>query len=170
MLSKTYKCGINFGSFVAWIFLLSVITIGFVASIFSSYGLNTDWYQQLTKAPWQPPNWVFTLVWILLYVLIGLTTYTGVCSDNLGIVFGSLVVIGLLFNGLWTFVYFVMQEVGYPFWIIMALTIIVLIQIIYMLCQNNRPAKITGGLLILYLLWLVYASSLNGYQYFNAKL
>lgn len=36
--------------------------------------MNTyEWYQQLLKPAWAPPSWLFSPVWIVLYVIIAIS-------------------------------------------------------------------------------------------------
>ena len=30
-----------------------------------------EWYQELRRPSWTPPNWAFPLVWSILYIAIG---------------------------------------------------------------------------------------------------
>jgi tryptophan-rich sensory protein len=158
-----YQRGITFSDFLFWELLVIVIALGFVASIWTGPGTTSEWYQNLSQAPWNPPSWVYTLIWTVLYILIGLTAYTGIKSDPRIYVFGLLFIIGMILNVLWAFIFFAVQSIIGGFVILMILDLVVLAQCIYLLCQTNRPAKITGGLLFIYLIWLVYATSLNGY-------
>ena len=34
-----------------------------------------EWYQKLKKAPWTPPNYVFGVVWTILYLLMAISAY-----------------------------------------------------------------------------------------------
>ncbi len=97
-----------------------------------------------------------------MYLLISLTGYSGIKADPRRIVFGGLFVIGLLLNVLWTIVFTYQQNITGGFIIIIILDVVVLTQIIYLLTCKNKPARVTGGLLVIYLIWLAYATSLNG--------
>ena len=34
-----------------------------------------DWYKTLKKAPWTPPNYVFGIIWPILYLLMFISAY-----------------------------------------------------------------------------------------------
>ena len=50
-----------------------IIIAGFVilvALLGSHYSvMNRDWYDQLIKPPWQPPNWAFPIAWNIIFIL-----------------------------------------------------------------------------------------------------
>ncbi|MDH3796458.1 MAG: tryptophan-rich sensory protein, partial [Flavobacteriaceae bacterium] len=42
-----------------------VLNFGALAlgSLFTNMGISSDWYSELSKAPWTPPGWVFGAAW-----------------------------------------------------------------------------------------------------------
>lgn len=55
------------------VFPVVLLGLGFGSSFLSDSGNNNEWYNKLAKAPWTPPGWVFSVVWSMLYVLLGVT-------------------------------------------------------------------------------------------------
>ncbi|MCC5833994.1 MAG: tryptophan-rich sensory protein [Opitutales bacterium] len=60
-----------------WIFrtiwIVALLLLGsFLTSLFVSSGPDS-WYAGLDKVPWTPPSWVFSPVWISLYILMGIS-------------------------------------------------------------------------------------------------
>lgn len=47
---------------------------GFIGSVFTMPAIGM-WYAGLKKPFFTPPNWIFGLVWISLFLLIGVATY-----------------------------------------------------------------------------------------------
>ncbi|HRP59901.1 MAG TPA: tryptophan-rich sensory protein, partial [Vicingus sp.] len=47
--------------------LLNFAALG-LGSLFTSGAVTGDWYQQLNKAPWTPPGWVFGAAWTSIMV------------------------------------------------------------------------------------------------------
>ena len=45
-----------------------VYAVAFIGSLFTSQGVNTDWYESI-KPSMTPPNWVFPIVWNILFFL-----------------------------------------------------------------------------------------------------
>lgn len=159
-----FKRGINFAEYFFWTLLIVVIALGFIASLYTSYGINSGWYATVPKPSWVPPQWVFVLVWTILYLLIGVTAYTGIRSDPWILPFGLLFIVGIALNVLWTVVYFGLQSITGGFAILIILDIVVLLQILYLFFLRNNPSVITSAFLLIYLAWLCYATAVNGYQ------
>lgn len=61
-----------------------------------------DWYAQLKKPWFNPPNWLFGPVWTILYLLMGLA---GARVGHDPLCFG-LFALQLFLNGIWSFVFF----------------------------------------------------------------
>ncbi|WP_454697686.1 TspO/MBR family protein [Arthrobacter humicola] len=126
---------------------------------------NVDgWYATADKAPWSPPNWVFGPVWTLLYTAMAVAAWlvwrrraqrTGPALAAYGVQLGL--------NLSWTPVFFSLYPVmgTAALWlglvIIIALVIAVTVTVLYF-----GPISRTAGLLLLpYISWLVFATSLN---------
>jgi benzodiazapine receptor len=162
---------ISFAEPLFWQILLIIIALALLASQFTNEGLLTAWYDELPQAPWRPPTWLFTFAWTLLYLIIAVTAYIGIKLDPLWIVFGILVTIGMFLNVLWCFVFFTSQNIYGGFAVIVLLDIVVALQIIYLFlaaAKTRRPALwVSGALLLLYLVWGIYATTINGYITFT---
>ena len=52
------------------IFLFLIINFGglFIGGLFTGEGVPSDWYQNLNKAPWTPPGWVFGAAWTTIMI------------------------------------------------------------------------------------------------------
>ncbi len=125
-----------------------------------TYPEIATWYAGLTKPWWTPPSWVFPVVWNALYVMMALSLWllwdrsaTG-NARNFAI---GLFLAQLALNAVWSPVFFGLHMTGLALAIIAALGV-VLVAAIYRSLPVNRVA---GLLLVPYLLWIVYASSLN---------
>lgn len=158
--TKTYAKGINFSDILFWELFIIVIGIGLVAAVYTSIGLSSHWYQTLSLPWWSPPEWLFTLMWIISFCLIGLTGYAGVRADNPRYIFSGLFAVGLIVNVMFAFWFFWYQNIVVGYSLLVLLTVVVLIQIIYLSTLKNRPGRISGGCLTLFLLWLIYLISI----------
>ena len=47
---------------------------GIIGSVFNVSNIST-WYEGLLKPDFNPPNWLFGPIWILLYTLIGIAAF-----------------------------------------------------------------------------------------------
>ena len=52
------------------ILLFLIINFGglFIGGLFTGEGVPSDWYQNLNKAPWNPPGWVFGAAWTTVMI------------------------------------------------------------------------------------------------------
>lgn len=128
------------------------------------------WYATADKAPWSPPNWVFGPVWTVLYTAMAVAAWLVWRSRAEGIRPAlTAYAVQLVLNLLWTPVFFGLYPVlGTPalwiaFVIIVALAVAVSVTVLYF-----GPISRAAGLLLLpYLAWIVFASSLNLWMALN---
>jgi len=145
------------GIFVA--FLLLPVLVGVTASMATATSVTT-WYAGLEKPFFSPPNWLFGPVWTLLYVLMGVSSYLvfirpASAERKIGLdVYG----VTLVLNFAWSFLFFYFRSPG------MALVDIVILWffILGMIIQFYRVRPVAGLLQIPYLLWVTFATMLNG--------
>ena len=82
-------------------------TVGYLSSFATRSSVNT-WYKYLNKPPFNPPDWIFMPVWIILYFLMGISfgiffSYSfEKDTKRLGI---TAFVLQLFFNGMWSLVF-----------------------------------------------------------------
>ena len=118
-----------------------------------------EWYTDLNRAPWNPPNLVFPIAWTILYVLIAIAGWIIAKAGKPILV--TLWWLQLAFNAAWSWLFFGEQ------WILLALVDLALILSIvgYLVyrCRADLDTRTAGNLLIPYLAWLALALSLNAY-------
>jgi tryptophan-rich sensory protein len=150
------KRGINWKVLI--ISFLFVFGIAYIGSIFTSSQTNSDWYQSI-KPSITPPNWVFPIVWNILFILIALSLYLAWThadkrqKKKVAFVFG----VNLLLNAFWSYLFFYKQNPQAGFYEI----ILILFSIIWMLMITRKINKTSFYLLIPYLLWVSFASVIN---------
>ncbi|PIO08007.1 TspO protein [Candidatus Pacearchaeota archaeon CG10_big_fil_rev_8_21_14_0_10_34_12] len=141
--------------------LAIVYGISFVGSLFTSSTVNSDWYDSV-KPSITSPNWVFPVVWNILFFLIALSLYFAWTSTRkkdkstkkrIAIIFG----INLFLNVAWSFLFFRIQN---PLWAFFEL-IVLWFSIISMLVLTWRIKKLSFYFLIPYSLWVSFAGILN---------
>lgn len=138
-------------------FVLVSLAAGFIGS-FGTAGNIETWYTTLVQPSWTPPNWVFGPVWTTLYVLMGVAAYLVSQSKKLG---KSLVLwlflAHLALNAFWSIAFFGMHELLLSFIVIMLLwAIIIVLSVLFW-----RYSRTATYLMVPYLLWVTYASTLN---------
>jgi benzodiazapine receptor len=138
-------------------FILISLAAGFIGSFFTMDQIPT-WYQSLTLPSWTPPNWVFGPVWTLLYVLMGTSAYLVSRSKKLGKSFALwLFLAHLVVNLFWSIAFFGMQEILLGLFVILLLLFLILV----LMKLFSRYSRTAVWLLVPYLLWVSYATSLN---------
>lgn len=121
--------------------------------------MNLDWYHNLNKPFLNPPDWIFTPVWTILYVLILVAfiilLFNKVCKNKVKpiILFAT----QLILNLMWTPAFFYFQNIKLGLIIVFALwaTILLTIRAFY------KCSKVAAILLIPYFLWVSFALYLN---------
>lgn len=125
-------------------------------------GLSSTWYKNLKKARWQPPSFVFQ-IWNLLYACIALAGWFAVRKNLYGAWYYhaslSFWIVQLLANAAWSPVFFGLRE---P---LLALGILVLTLLFAGLTMGVFfvYVAVSGYLFIPYVLWLIFAFTLNLY-------
>lgn len=131
---------------------------GGIGSLLTQPSIPT-WYESLAKPSWTPPNWIFAPVWTALYIMMGTAAWlvwrqAGFAKARFQL---ALFGIQLLLNVAWSGVFFGLQRPGLAF-----LEIVVLwCAICATMMAFWRTNRVAGWLLLPYLAWVTYASSLN---------
>jgi len=131
---------------------------GIIGSVFTLASVPT-WYQDLVKPVWNPPSWIFGPVWIILYVLMGIAAYLvwqqkDVAGAKLAL---SIYGVQLVFNALWSIIFFGLKNPGFAF-----IEIIVLLGLIIITTILFWRINTWAGILFLpYILWTSFAVFLN---------
>lgn len=131
------------------------LAVGFI----SGRSAPGEWYHELAKPSWTPPNWIFAPVWTLLYIMMGVGAWliwrqAGFSAAALPL---GVFLLQLLLNGLWSWFFFGLQNPGLAFIDIVLLWIVILATMILFWSRQT-----TAGMLILpYFVWVGYASALN---------
>jgi tryptophan-rich sensory protein len=131
---------------------------GVIGSVFTTPAIS-GWYSSLEKPAFNPPNWIFAPVWILLYLLMGVTLY--ILWQNLpkgeakiALVFFT---IQLVLNVLWSVIFFGFKLPMVAFIEILFLWVFILLTMI----KSSKVSKIPVYLLLPYILWVNFAAILN---------
>lgn len=132
---------------------------GLIGTIFTVDSIP-GWYAGLNKPALNPPNWLFGPVWIILYLMMGISMFIVWKEDlkNKEIKSAFIIfILQLIFNAAWSVVFFGMQSPAGGLVVIVILWILILITIL----RFMKISRVAGILLIPYLLWVSFATYLN---------
>ena len=134
------------------VFLFACMAAGLTGSLFPP----GEWYSELNKPVWTPPNWVFPVAWPILYLLM---SYSGATLANLESAGSALALwaLQISLNTLWTPVFFGLKNLK------LGLIIIFLLLVSVAICTYVFwiYAWISGLLFLPYLAWVVFSAALN---------
>ena len=139
--------------------IVAVFAAAVIGSLFTGKSV-TNWYPGLKKPAFTPPNGLFGPVWTVLYVLMAVSVFLvwkqGL--DTAGVLPAFVLFwIQLIFNALWSIVFFGMRSKVGGIFVIGILWLIILATII----TSFRVSVWAGILLVPYILWVSLASYLN---------
>ncbi|MFH1801248.1 MAG: TspO/MBR family protein [archaeon] len=140
-------------------FLIIVFSIAFIGGLFTSSNTKTDWYESI-KPSITPPDYVFPIVWNILFFMIALSLYLAWTNSKnkkikkkVAVIFG----INLLLNLFWSVLFFGLRSPEFAFYEL----ILLWASIFVMISINYKINKTSAYLLIPYLFWVSFAGILN---------
>ncbi len=148
---------------IKWITLLACVALPVVIGSLSGLA-NVDsingWYSTLNKPSFNPPNYLFGPVWTLLYFLMGISLYLVLQTPKSDVRNTALILfaIQLLLNFSWSFIFFYFQSPFAALIIILLMWVSILTMIIYYFRLSHSAAYLQ----IPYILWVSFATVLNG--------
>lgn len=125
---------------------------------------GTDaWYQALDKAPWTPPGWFFGFAWTSIMVCFSffMAKWHEQQGNGLWSGISAFYALHWVLNVAWNPLFFRYHILGFSFLWILVFAILILALAIWATQHYPRWA----WLVYPYALWLLVASSLNGYAY-----
>ena len=116
------------------------------------------WYPTLLKPALTPPDWIFPIVWCILYILMGISAGLLLTSQRTG-ARAALWLWGLqlVLNFVWTLCFFWWQS---PLAGVIVL-LLLLAAVIMFIVKAMRCHKAAAILMLPYALWLAFAGYLN---------
>lgn len=129
-----------------------------VGGILMGEGPSSEWYQQLDKAPWTPPGWVFGFAWFTIMICFSFYMADLFQKENSSLV---LWLFGLQFvtNILWNYIFFNQHMV-----LLALVNLTILTSVVWLLFFKYRGiVGLQSYLVAPYMIWLLIAVSLNAY-------
>lgn len=121
---------------------------------------NMVMFDAVNKPPLAPPKWLFPAAWTVLYVLMGIASYSVFTADApSGKKRVSLIVyaISLAFNFLWSIIFFNLDNYLLAFVWLCALWLLIVIVTV----RFFGISKKAGRLMLPYIFWVSFAGYLN---------
>ena len=117
-------------------------------------------FETLIKPPLSPPGWLFPIVWTVLYILMGISSYIIYQSDGNEIIKRSALsayALQLFLNFFWSIIFFNMKNYLFAFiWLIL-----LILTIVATMLRFKRISDTAFYLLVPYLIWCIFALYLN---------
>ncbi len=138
--------------------ILAVEALGLLAALLTRSGV--EYYSvNVLKPPLAPPNWIFPVVWIILYALMGISAVRirqqQASMEQERVL--NLFVIQLALNFFWPLLFFNAQAYGLSvIWIIL-----LWIAVLLMILQMRKVDILAAWLQVPYLIWLTFATYLT---------
>ena len=130
-------------------YTLLPLVVGIISSILTDMSL----YEGVIKPILTPPSIVFPIVWTILYLLLGYSSYL-VRNNKKDL---QLFYINLAINAIWSLVFFNLQNYLQGFVLIL---LMIVLQVI-ILFRFRKESDLAFKLNIPYLIWLIYAAYLS---------
>ena len=134
--------------------ILIPVIVGGTVGLITSNAIN---YNDLIQPAFAPPSFLFSTVWTILYVLMGVSygilEKKGLNDSEINAIY----YLQLTVNALWSFIFFVFKWRLFAFIWILILDALV----IDMIIKFYKKDKTAGLLQIPYLLWISFATVLN---------
>ena len=141
----------GFGSLLILAMLVAAV------AAFSAQFDPGDWYAQLDKPSWNPPDWVFAPVWTLIYIAIAIAGW--LIWRAIGLAHFVLPIWGLqlVLNALWSALFFGWHRPG----LALLDLILLLILIVAFVVLARRRSVLASLLFVPYAVWVAFAGVLN---------
>mgnify|MGYP001406050383 CR=1 FL=1 len=118
----------------------------------STYYTDWSWYESLNKSSLNPPNYLFGIVWPILYTLMAVVSFL-----HAKLIY-KWYIPQLLLNSGWSWLFFAQQQPEIAFIDIVAL---IGINLVILMKLKGQDAWLSFVMYLPYLLWITFASILN---------
>lgn len=136
-----------------WIILYLAVSFG-IGQL--TQGSISGWYQDLDKPSFNPPNWIFPVMWSFLYITIAIAGWK-LWEVKANRTLKGLFIMYTLLNWAWTPIFFGLNALAFGFVWIAAINLINIIFIV----KAWQPNRFSAYFMIPVLLWTLFAAVLN---------
>jgi translocator protein len=138
--------------------ILICLGLGISSGLLTSQSF--DWYHQLQKPSFNPPNWIFAPVWITLYFLMGLVLGHLLLYQTT-IKIGAVFFLQLFCNIIWSPLFFYFHRID---WALVDIIILWVSLVAWYLLNQKQIFR--SYLMLPYTIWVSYALILNAWIFF----
>lgn len=140
--------------------IISLLISFIVAGLGALASINAgEFYVALAKPDWAPPGWLFGPAWTVLYIMMAIASWLvwrheGFGAAQLAL---SLYLIQLVFNTLWSWLFFSLHNGMWAFIDISLLWV----SLVIMICLFWKISILASIMILPYILWVSFAAMLN---------
>jgi tryptophan-rich sensory protein len=120
---------------------------------------NNDslWYKNLVKSPLTPPDYIFPIVWTILYIMIIISGYNYIKNNQTDTYGITIFFTQIFFNIIWSYLFFTVKNPK------LALVDLILLWSTLLITINHFYTKdrFSADMLIPYFVWVSFAGYLN---------
>jgi translocator protein len=143
----------------ALVCVIAIELLGGLSGWLANSGYGNGWFDALQKPAFMPPGWTFGVVWPLLYAMLGIALAMVLVeppSDRRRLAL-ILFFAQLALNFAWSPVFFAAHDIALAKWMIFVMAALAAAAA----GQFLRIRRGAGLLMLPYLMWLVFAATLN---------
>lgn len=149
---------VNFFTCIGFIALILVPST--IIGVLFSPRPNTKiatWYDGLNKPSFTPPNWIFSTVWSVLYILMGISAFLIYKTTSTALIASIIFGIQLVLNLMWTPTFFGERNLKFALLLIGWL----LPFVFWMLFEFYKISLLAFILMLPYAAWCCFATALS---------
>lgn len=119
---------------------------------------NIDFYERINIPSFAPPRYLYSIVWAVMYLIIGIATYFIATTEGERKKIPLwLFAVGLFMNFVWPVLFFRFELICFTaIWLVLMFVLAIVTTVFYF---KNRT--LSGFLYLPYTIWLCYVSVLN---------
>lgn len=142
-----------------------LVLAAFFALMYGAGGLGAlvtypeigGWYAGLEKAPWNPPEWAFAPAWNTLFFLTAVAGWLAWRRAGLAASWWVPYLIQVVLNVSWSVAFFAFHNPP----LAMVVIALLLADLVWMTREMWRVRPLAGALILPYIAWVSFASTLN---------
>ncbi len=149
----------NINKYLKAIYIVAILLLtAHISRVFIDIGM-INWYEFSYKPAMTPVNEVFSIIWSILYVLIGISLFLAIYDSPFEEIYkyNNEFLLQMVLQCLWCYAFFAKGQLLWGF----IITILLVLTAFRMIRIYNEAGRYSGAFLYPYLLWLLYATYLN---------